>query len=194
MKSTTVFHISEGTIKFLQAAGARKKTITAFDVIETGQSTDDQISRRLSALVKPLRLSGGQARVIVLVPRARLILRHLTLPSHKTNELRAMIDLQVAGHIPYAREEVEIDFQILTKTADGYSKVVVVIIPREEAMRYWKIFADARIPVDRMTISSVGLWLLYRQQPDLPGQSGGIIEVDVDRSEICLCQIGRAHV
>ena len=59
-----------------------------------------------------------------------------------------MIDLQVGSRIPYNREEVEIDFQILSKTADGYSKVAVVIIPQELAMRYWKIFSDAKVPVD----------------------------------------------
>ena len=71
----------------------------------------------------------------------------MVFPSQKQDEIRSMIDLQVGSRIPYSREEVEIDFQILSKTADGYSKVAVVIIPQEIAMRYWKIFSDAKIPV-----------------------------------------------
>ncbi|MBI4310047.1 MAG: pilus assembly protein PilM [Candidatus Omnitrophica bacterium] len=187
MTSTMVFHINEGTIKFLQVTGAQKKTITAFDVIAIKDLTDAQISGQLAALVKQQGLKCREARVIVLVPRARLILRHMTLPSHKESELRAMIDLQVVNHIPYAREEVEIDFQILTKTPDGYAKIVAAIIPREEAMRYWNIFTGAQIPVHCVTISSVGLWLLYKLQQDAPEQLGGIIELDANHSEICLC-------
>ena len=70
---------------------------------------------------------------------------------------------------------------------DGYAKVAVVIIPQEIAMRYWKIFSDSKIPVHGITISSIGLWLLYQQQPDLSDKLGAIFDLDVNHSEICLC-------
>ncbi len=111
----------------------------------------------------------------------------MVFPSQKQDEIRSMIDLQVGNRIPYSREEVEIDFQILSKTADGYAKVAVVIIPQEIAMRYWKIFSDSKIPVHGITISSIGLWLLYQQQPDLSDKPGAIFDLDVNHSEICLC-------
>ena len=38
-----------------------------------------------------------------------------------------------------------------------------------------------------MTISSIGLWLLYQQQPDLSDKPGAIFDLDVNHSEICLC-------
>ena len=190
MKSNVVFHISEGMIKFLQVSGTQKKLVTGVDVINTGSQSDAQISQSLSTFIKQRKLNFAESRVTILIPRSSAILRSMVFPSQKQDEIRSMIDLQVGGKIPYAREEVEIDFQTLTKTADGYSKVAVVIIPQEIAMRYWKIFSDSRIPVHTISISSIGLWLLYRQQPDLSDKPGAIFDLDVHHSEVCLCYKG----
>ncbi len=188
MKSNVVFSISEGMIKFLQVSGVQKKLVTAVDVINTANQSDAQISQTISSFIKKRKLNFAQKhRVIILVPRSRVILRHMTFPSQREDEIRSMIDLQVGNRIPYTREEVEVDFQILSKTADGYAKVAVVIIPREIAMRYWKIFSDAKVPVHGMTISSIGLWLLYQQQLDLSDKLGAIFDLDLNHSEICLC-------
>lgn len=187
MKSNVVFSISEGMIKFLQVSGKAKKAVTAVDVININKQNDAQISQTLSAFIKTRKLNFAESRVTILIPRSRAILRHMIFPSQKEDEIRSMIDLQVGSRIPYAREEVEIDFQILSKTADGYTKVAVVIIPQEITARYWKIFSDAKVPVHGMTISSIGLWLLYQQQPDAADKLGAVFDLDVDHSEICLC-------
>jgi len=187
MKTNVVFHISEGTIKFLQVSGAQKKFVSAVDVINTAKLNDAQIIETLSAFKKEKKLNFSESKVTVLIPRSRAILRYMVFPSHKEDEIRSMIDLQVGSRIPYAREEVEIDFQVLSKTPDGYAKVAVVIVPQEVVMRYWNIFSGSKIPVDGITISSIGLWLLFRQQPDLSDKPGAIFDLDVNHSEICLC-------
>ena len=191
MKSNVVFSIREGTVKFLQVSGTQKKVVTGVDVINTSNQSDAQISQTLRAYFKRQKLNFAESRVTILVPRSRAILRNMVFPSQRQDEIRSMIDLQVGSRIPYAREEVEIDFQILSKTADGYAKVAVVIIPQEIAMRYWKIFSDAKIPVHRISITSIGLWLLYQQQPDLSDKPGAIFDLDINSSEICLCY--KAH-
>jgi Tfp pilus assembly PilM family ATPase/Tfp pilus assembly protein PilN len=187
MKSNVVFSISEGMVKFLQVSCTAPKLVTAVEVINTGEQSDIEISQTLSSFIKLRKINFSESRVTILIPRSRAILRSMVFPSQSQDEIRSMIDLQVGSRIPYSREEVEIDFQILSKTEDGYAKVAVVIIPQEVVMRYWKIFSDAKVPVHGITISSVGLWLLYQQQPDLSDKLGAIIDLDVDHSEICLC-------
>jgi len=187
MKSNSVFYINEGMIKFLQVSVAQKKLVTAVDVIDISKQSDQEISKALTAFIKLRKLNFTESRVTVVIPRSRAILRYMVFPSQKHEEILSMIDLQVGGRIPYSKEDVEIDFQILSKTADGYSKVAVVIIPQEIAMRYWKIFSDSKIPVHGVTISSIGLWLLYQQQSDLSDKPGAIFDLDIDHSEICLC-------
>jgi len=188
MRSNVVFYISEGIIKFLQVSGAQKKLVTAVDVINIGGQKDAQITQTLSDFIKQRKLILTESRVTVLIPRSRAILRLMVFPSQQEDEIRSMIDLQVGNRIPYAREEVEIDFQILSKTPEGYSKVAVVIIPQEIAMRYWKIFSDSKIPVHGITISSIGLWLLYQQQANpTTDKPCAIFDLDIDHSEICLC-------
>jgi len=187
MKSNVVFSIREGRIIFFQGVAAPKKLVTAVDVIDTANQSDAQISQTLSAFIKLRKLKFTESRVTIVIPRSRAILRYMVIPSQRPDEIRSMIDLQVGSRIPYSREEVEIDFQVLSNTADGFAKVAVVIIPQETAMRYWKIFSDSKVPVHGITISSIGLWLLYQQLPDVTDKLGAIFDLDVDHSEICLC-------
>jgi Tfp pilus assembly PilM family ATPase/Tfp pilus assembly protein PilN len=187
MKSNVVFSISEGMIKFLQVTTAQKKLVTGVEVISTDNQSDAQISQTLSAFIKQRKLNFTESRVTIVVPRSRVILRYMVFPSQRQDEIRSMIDLQIGSRIPYSKEEVEIDFQILSITRDGYAKVAVVIIPQEITMRYWKILSDSKVPVHGITISSIGLWLLYQQQPDLSDKVGAIFDLDVNQSEICLC-------
>lgn len=187
MKSNTVFHINEIMVRFLQVSSAPKKLVTGVDLINIDKQTDEEISATLAAFVQQQKLNFTENRVTVVIPRSRAILRNMTFPSHNDDEIRSMVDLQIGNYIPYLKEDVEIDFQILSKTADGYATVAVVIIPQEIARRYWKIFTDAKIPVDAITISSIGLWLLYQQQAQLSDRPGAVFDLDVDHSEICLC-------
>jgi len=187
MKFNVVFSISEGRVIFFQVANGPKKQVTAIEAIDTGNQNDAQISQALSAFIAQKKINLSECRVTIVIPRSRAIFRFMSFPSQKEDEIRSMIDLQVGSRIPFAREEVEIDFQILSKTADGYTKVAVVVIPEDIAMRYWRVFSDAKVPIDSMTISSVGLWLLYQQQPDLSDKPGAIIDLDLNHSEICLC-------
>lgn len=171
----------------MQVVLGPRKTASAIDVIDIDKQTDEQISETLRNYVRQKKLSFADSRVTVLLPRSRAILRHMVFPSQKDEEILAMINLQVGSHIPYVREEVEIDFQVLSRTPEGYSRVAVVIIPQEIAKRYWKIFLDAKLPVHGISISSIGLWLFYQTQ-DVPEKAGAIVDMDVDRCEICLCQ------
>jgi Tfp pilus assembly PilM family ATPase/Tfp pilus assembly protein PilN len=188
MRSNIVFSISERVIKYLQVStGTPKKLVTAAGVFSINDQNDTQISQSLSAFIKQRKLNFSESKVTVLIPRSRVILRHLILPSQKEDEIRSMIDLQVGSQIPYSKEEVEMDFQTLSKTPDGYAKVAVIIIPQDIAARYWKIFSDAKVPVQRITVSSVGLWLLYQQQPGISDNPAAIFDIDTDHTEICIC-------
>jgi len=185
MKSNIVFYIDKTKLKFLQVSGTQKKVVTGVDVVDINDNDDLRLLQALKDLIKKWKLRSAESGVTVVFPRSWTILRLMTFPSHQEEEIRSMIDLQLGSHIPYSKEEVEVDFQILSKTADGYANVAVIIIPQEIAMRYWKIFSSSQISVHRMTVSSIGLWLLY-QQP-LFDNAGAIWDLDLERSEICLC-------
>jgi len=187
MKHHVVFFISEGMIKFLQVSGMQKDLVAGMDIIDTANQEDAQISQNLNTFIKQRRLNFSECRVTVMIGRSEVILRHMVFPSQRPDEIHSMIDLQVGSYIPYSKEEVEIDFQILSKTADGFAKVAVVIIPQEIAMRYWNIFVNSKIPIRSLTISSIGLFSLFQQRPDLFDKPGAIFDLDVDRCEICLC-------
>lgn len=162
-------------------------SVAAMEIIHTEGLADERISQRLAALIKQRSIRLKECRVVVLLPRSRAIMRQLRLPSSFDPELRSMIELQVVSDIPYSREEVEIDFEVLSRNPEGFSDVLVAILPIEVATNYWKIFNDAGIGIDWMTISSVGLWFYFRMQSNVPQRLSAVIDVDANRSEVCLC-------
>ncbi len=186
MKSNAVFYIDEERIKFLQVLTS-SKLVTALDVLLIKGQSEAQISQGLWTFLKRRRLNLNEARVTVVIPRSRVILRLMSVPSHQDSEIRSMIELQVSSSIPYELEEVQMDFQVLAKSPDGYAKVAVVIIPQETAMRYWKIFAEAKVRVHSITLSSIGLWNLYTQWPNTGDKPAAVFDLDLDKSEICVC-------
>src|ERR1700689_5495260 len=103
MSSNIVFSINEGMVKFLQVAGGQKKLVTGVEIIATDRQNDAEISQSLMDFVKRRKLNFAESRVTVLIPRSRAILRYMVFPSHKEEEIRSMIDLQVGSSIPYVR-------------------------------------------------------------------------------------------
>jgi hypothetical protein len=187
MKANAVFYIKNGTIKFLQVSLGPKKTVTTKEVLLTEGQNVEAMSQTLKAWVAERNINFTENRVTVLVPRSRVIFRTMSFPSHQQDEIRSMIDLQIGSHIPYVREEVEVDFHVLSKTPDGYAKVAVAVIPKEIVMHTWKIFADAGIPVHSISVSSVGEWLLYQQHAAASDDKPtAILDLDADHSEICI--------
>lgn len=189
MKSTIVIEIDEQMIKWMAASAGAKPVITHAGLMSVDHLADDQIAKNISQQFRLNKMPYKQSRIIVMLPRSKAILRHLTLPSQDAAEIESMVGLQAVHHIPYTREEVEIGFHVLERTTDGYSKVLAVIIPHEIAMRYWRIFELAQIPVHGMTISSEGMW----RYAESTGRLGGaevlaMVDVDTQRSEICLCR------
>ena len=194
MKSHAVFLIDEEMIKFLQVSIRNKKIVTGVDVVDIKGQSDAQISQSLKSFLKQQTYRFTQSRVSIVVPRSRVILRLMTFPSLDPEEIRSMLNLQIGSSIPYSREEIELDFHIISRTKDGYANVVVVVIPQEIAVRYARIFTDANIKVEGMTVSSIGLWLFCQQQNLFLDKSTAIIDIDKNHSEILIADKGQWYL
>ncbi|HOW35220.1 MAG TPA: pilus assembly protein PilM [Candidatus Omnitrophota bacterium] len=186
----TSVEITDTHIKLVQAMVSHGGAVLTYcDVREIVQYSDAEVSRTIAVMA-----ANGKVRasnLIGIIPRRFAILRHLTLPSHADEEIRKMINLQIIKQVPYPREDVILDHAVLAKESTGYSKVLVFAIHKEVVGRYLKIFNDAGLPIQRLTLSSVGLmrWFVFQQsrlrQKDT--SPAVVINVDTLNTEICFC-------
>lgn len=76
-------------------------------------------------------------RVIVDVPRQDAVLNLMTLPAGTTDELAAMVHVQIAKELPFAKDQMVIDFAV-SPAADGPSLDVWVTAVRNNVIDYYR--------------------------------------------------------
>ncbi|MFH1360895.1 MAG: pilus assembly protein PilM [Candidatus Omnitrophota bacterium] len=189
-KSIASVEITDTHIKLVQAtAGHAPSVIIHADARPIIQKSDEEISKLLSAMIATAKIKTDP--FIAAVPRRLIILRNISLPAHADQEIEKMVHLQVSQQIPYPKEDVILDYNVLSKESSGYSKVLVIAVHKEVVNRYLKIFAASGLPLHKLTVSSDGLlgWHLFREQrlrvkKSLPT---AVINVDATDTEICFC-------
>ena len=187
-KTRTVIEVTVHHLKLMQTIGEGDKAALSHCALLNIQGLpDDAIAKRLTALDKAEKLRLNKSEVVVIISRPNVILRYLNLPSQNPQELRQMVHLQAANHIPYSREDAVIDFVILDTGAEGYSKVLVVVVLREVVLRVQKILETAKISVSRATMSSLGIFYWFKKFALKDQDVSMLLDIGEDESEICIC-------
>lgn len=156
--------------------------------------SDADIIKELARILGQLKIKLVNADIAVVFPRHMVVVRYLLLPSHTDVEIRQMVDLQIFKHIPYAKGEVVIDYQIILKESSGYSRVMVFAVERETALRLWNMCSAAGAWVSSMTVSSLGLLHWVSQVSPLSvaaAETEACLVVDHDGTELCICTSGK---
>ncbi len=182
---TTVFQLDSNWLRLIQVKTLKhEKKISMIKAVEITSLTDESIALKISSLASELEINSRY--LILSIPRHFTTTRNLDLPSANPLEIKDMIELQIGKQTPYASDEVIKDYQILGSNADGYSRVLLVIVHRDIVDRYFKILDSAGLKVQKVSFSSEGLlsWknLVFREKP--PAEKVHIlIEVDYDTSD-----------
>ncbi|MFA5059225.1 MAG: pilus assembly protein PilM [Candidatus Omnitrophota bacterium] len=186
----TAIEITDSHIKLLQAMVRRASPVIMYcGSKEISQYPESEIPRLLSSFVNEAKISPDQLTVII--PRRLVMLRHFSLPSHSEAEIEKMIGLQLVKQVPYSKEDIVSDHIILEREPSGYSKVLVVIAHKEVTHKYLKIFSEARLNLNKLTLSSEGLlhWYLFEdaKRKQKTSQPVALINIDTVNTEICFC-------
>ena len=187
---TTAVEITDTHVKVVQGMVNRGSGLITFcDIKEIREPSDPEISKIISSLVVSSKIRTGFT--IGVIPRRFTILRHIALPSHADNEIEKMVNLQVTKQIPYPKEDVILDHIVLSKETNGYSKVLVIAVHKEVIERYLKIFQEAGLGMQRLTLSSAGIlnWYFFEQNmlKEKNLRPTAVINIDSVNSEICFC-------
>ncbi|MFQ5680918.1 MAG: pilus assembly protein PilM [Candidatus Omnitrophota bacterium] len=96
--------------------------------------------------------------VVMSLARNFVTVRNLRLPSQDKQEVARMIDLHIDRIVPYKKEDVVFSYQVCGTDDAGYARVVLAIVHSEIIYRQIKILEAAGILVDKVILSSCGVW------------------------------------
>ncbi|HLD70184.1 MAG TPA: PilN domain-containing protein [Candidatus Omnitrophota bacterium] len=192
-KQTTVVEITESYVRFLQAhRGADAAPIVFDQEKEFPVSSEEEAREAISQFFSSHRKKRGE--IIAVIPRRQMILKQLKFPSSVDEELRGMVQLQAVQNFPYAREDMVWDCIVLDKEPLGFTRVLVLAVHRQALERHLRIFHGAGLELDKLALSSWGLFYWYFDRVQHLGRSAedtvALLNIDRTHSEICFWDRG----
>jgi len=193
-KIWTTIEITGTEVKLLQTRKKRRGALVTFCAIRslTGRS-ENEAGRLLREMKEQLAMVPEM--FLLLVPRRLVILKIMKLPSRDDREIRDMIGLQLVNNIPYPIDEVTYQYQILGHEEGGYSRILVIVMPREVHQRYERIMHFAGVKKYEMTLASLGLGHWWNQKTSGKDKqevsSTAVLFLDARHSELCFFDQGK---
>jgi len=105
-----------------------------------------------------------QDSFVLTFPRRKAIVRTLKLPVVKETELQEMLPLQAARETPWGLDEVVVDYEMLEPAADGFSKMTMVVVRKDDLSAALELFNAAGLHPSRVVIDSFLCLPLLRRQ------------------------------
>ncbi|MBL7068664.1 MAG: pilus assembly protein PilM [Candidatus Omnitrophica bacterium] len=176
----SVFDIEEDLIKLAQVEIEETKGYLYRLIAERAEdSTISALSKTLHKLAANYKVTSS--RVILNVPRYKVTVKNLKLPSVNHAEIENMVKLQASKQLPFAPDKIISGYRIKGRDDKGYSDIILALAHRDAIEKMLKPFDVAGIGVDRLALNSeaISLWYVARQREEEKGES------------LCLADIGK---
>lgn len=179
----TVIEFTPVRIKVMQAMVKEKCVVTHLISAGHGGGSEREIADAVAGAFKTHRLTVE--RCIVSLDRSYVSLRLIKLPTTNEGEIKDMVRWQAAKSLPYTIDEIVVSHRIIKSDDEGFSHVLVAIIPHRSIEKYVRICDSLKLDVPTFAITSEGLlnWYL-RQQPGAScDEACALIDIEDKRFE-----------
>ncbi len=145
----------------------------------------------VEAILAALATAGIRSRgATIVMPRGQVTTRISAFPAADHDELRRVVEYDLADHIPFPLEQVVFDFQELGPSADqpGLNDVLVVAAPLELVREYMRVAESAGLDVAAITVDALALDDLARMLGREPPGLGAVVAVEARATTINISQ------
>jgi len=155
------------------------KSLPANAVVERNIVEPEQISNVIQAVVAQSKTKVKHAAVAV--AGSSVITKTIEMPANLSEEdLEAQINLEADHHIPYPREEVAIDFEVLGES-DSISETVEVLLAacrKENVEAREGIIDDAELKAEAIDVEAYAMERAFTLiAPELGGAEGQTVAI-----------------
>ena len=139
------------------------------DFVHLPYSGPDDPERSLSAALETLKermdLTGSDC--VVSVPAHQFIFRNMQVPFHNTKKIRMVLPFELEPSLPFAVEELAIDFQSLNSAQAGdQTDLMVAAIEKSLLAPYIEALASVNIDPEKLTLSGLSIAQCLAHQAD----------------------------
>ena len=156
----TAIEIRESEIKVIQISFKGPDAAIEVCVSETVPPNDVKAaSETLRNILKTYNIKSKET--VLVIPRQSVTTKTLSLPSRDPAEIEEMAGFQAMKQIPYPKEEIAYGASLIETTAEGYSKLMMVICHRDMVERPLEVLRSCGLAPSKVTLSSFGIinWL-----------------------------------
>jgi len=135
-------------LKDVQIAGIANRALKSNSPEELEKTVSSIVDEKFYKKYKPLVLS---------IPRNQTTLRNLKFPAKDKKELDDIISLHLTQEVPYAREEIIHNYELVKKDAAGFSNVILGIMHRQTLVKQFSLFEKIGLYPDNILLSTFGV-------------------------------------
>ncbi len=152
---------------------------------------DDQVSLLIRQAL--LQQSIKDPTVLLAAPLRTIITRSIEIPSRDPHEIQEIVNLQASRHTPYSRAEIIIDTLIVGTVRENYTKVLLVIVPKDIISRHGRILEKAGLHLHKVFFAPEGLCLACTKILSLETKEDtvAIVHMDASFTSFMVVQKGR---
>ena len=138
------------------------------------------------------RLKLRNKDVAIAIAGHSVIIKRINIPSMSVSELEEQIPYEAEHHIPFAKDDVEIDYEVVTtQNAAGQMEVLLVAAKKEVVQDYVGVVRDAGLNPLVVDVAAFSSQNAYEANYDLePGETAVLINIGAAISNINIVRDG----
>ena len=150
------FDLNEESLKIahVRVTHLKREVVNLVSHSVRGMS-DEDIAGFLTRTLADFKITNP--RTFITVPLQSVITRSIEIPSRDPGEIREIVNLQASRHTPYSRSEIIVETLTLGIVRESYTKVLLVIAPREIVARQAKILEKANLKLEKVFFPPEGV-------------------------------------
>lgn len=112
---------------------------------------------------------ADRSRIVIFIPRSRVTVREVTVPSLDPGELRRMAPFEAARVVPHSADELVVDIEVVASNEDGTSAVRLFIAREDDIQSTIALLDEAGLEPDKVELSTTALARAMRSAGEQEG-------------------------
>ena len=186
------FELDENYLKIvrLQLKGLKREIVSVSSHPVHGL-LDEALVDLIRQAVEKFQVASPRAYLTV--PLSLVITRNIEIPSQDPQEIKEIVNLQASRHTPYARAEIIVDTLNLGLIRERYSKVLLVIVPKETVNKQIQLMERAGLGLERVFFPPEGIAMAAAKiaGPEAHDGAMGVLHMDHGFTTFMVVQAGK---
>ena len=156
------------------------------------EDPERSLSSALQTLTEKMDLTGSD--FVVSIPANQVIFRNLQIPFSNTKKIRMVLPFELETTLPYAAEDLVIDFHALNGTPAGdKTELIAAAIEKSKLSPYLEALASIKADPEKLTLGGLPTALCLANQAD-PEEDQLFIEIDDTYGTLFIMAGGRLQL